>query len=462
MDVDLMTPPLEEATHETPPPAAVEGHARRDLVAEIMLHSEPVVHILGVPPHWLARWGTTAMVGVVAFLVALAWLIHYPDVVPAAVVITTPVPPATVVAQTNGHLIDLAIHEGDYVDRGEVLARIRNTADPTAVAQLTAMVAQWEDDQGALGTVDANLATLSLGELQGDYAAVARAQAAYSYNLTVDPIGVRMRTLAAEKAPLQERLDSLQRQRGLLVEEIAVAQRDLSRVIELARHQDASLLTVDDRARTVLAAQEKLEGVVVDLANTHLELDRIDQTLTELRTQDRQQRQDLRVALLEAIKTLSGKLAMWERTYVLRAPISGKVSLSRYWTDSQFVRMGDDVMAIVPAGQQTPLGKLSVPINRAGSVQIGEAVFIRLDNYPAEQFGLLKGVITTISPVPQGGHYAAEVALPSGMVTTFGRGLIYQQEMQGQAEIVVENLRVIDRIFYQFRRLFSHETVGHP
>ena len=47
---------------------------------------------------------------------------------------------------------------------------------------------------------------------------------------------------------------------------------------------------------------------------------------------------------------------------------------------------------------------------------------------------------------------------PSG-VTAFGEHLSYQQEMQGQAEIVVEDLRVIDRLLYQFRRLFRNNAV---
>ena len=100
MDGDL-TP---ELLTETLPDLTVETLPSRDRIAEIILHSEPVVQILGVPPRWLARWGATLMVGIVSFLLGLAWLIHYPDVVTASVVVTTPLPPATVVAQASGHL----------------------------------------------------------------------------------------------------------------------------------------------------------------------------------------------------------------------------------------------------------------------------------------------------------------------------------------------------------------------
>src|SRR5678815_1029791 len=75
----------EELSVLEPAGFAEEGAPARDRVAEIILHSEPVVQILGVPPRWLARWGATVMAAVVSFLVALAWVIHYPEVVPASV-----------------------------------------------------------------------------------------------------------------------------------------------------------------------------------------------------------------------------------------------------------------------------------------------------------------------------------------------------------------------------------------
>jgi multidrug resistance efflux pump len=444
------------------PELLVETPPARDRVAEIILHSESVVQILGVPPRWLARWGATVMVGVVGFLIGLAWLIHYPEVVPASVVITTPVPPATVVARASGHLETLTVRDGDTVQSGAVLARIHNSADPAAVTRLEAALTEWQANRGLSQNEIATFAALPLGELQGDYAAMARAYAAYDWHVTADPMGVQIRALSAQRAPLSERIEALQQQQVLLEREVAVSQREYERAAELVRHQDASLLTLDDRERQVIDGKRGLQGNLIELANTRLDSTRIDQTITEMAVRDRQQRQDLKVAWQEAMKTLSGKLALWERTYVLRAPIAGKVSLSQFWTDSQFIRTGDDVMAIVPANSRDPIGRVSLPINRAGSVQIGQAVFIRLDNYPGEQFGLVKGRIIAISPVPLAGRYAVDATLVEGLVTTSGQRLAYQQEMQGQAEIIVEDLRVIDRIFYQFRRSMRSQTVVAP
>jgi len=453
MDVDVESPL--GMTEEAPPVA-------RDRIAEIVMHSEAVVQILGTPPNWLARWGACAMVCVVGFLVALAWLIHYPDVVHASVIVTTPLPPATVVAQASGHLETLMVRDGDSVARDAILGRLHSSSDPAAVTQLEAVLAEWRDGREPSDNAIAALTTLPLGELQGDYATMARAHAAYAWHLAVDPIGAQIPGLTAQRAPLFEKIESLKRQSVLLAQEAAMAEGGVARTVQLLKHNDASLETLDDRQRVVLGAKRALQGNLVDLANTQLELSRLDQTLIEMTMRDRQQRQDLLVTLQESVRTLGSRLAAWERTYVLRAPIAGTVSLSRFWTDSQFVRAGDEVMAIVPAEARTPIGRVSLPASRAGEVATGQTVFVSLDNYPAEQFGLLQGRVVAIAPVPLGARYSVEVSLPDGLTTTFGRRLTYQQEMQGQAEIVVEDLRVIDRLFQQFRRLTRNGTVVPP
>jgi hypothetical protein len=327
---------------------------------------------------------------------------------------------------------------------------------------LEAALSEWQSGQGLSENSVAEFAALPLGELQGDYAAMAHAYEAYNWHVTADPIGVQIRTLTAQRAPLADRLAALEQEQALLGQEVTVAERGYGRTSELVRHQDASLLTLDDRERQVIDAKREQQNNTIELANTRLDVARITETLTEMATRDRQQRQDLSIALQEAMKTLSAQLALWERTYVLRAPISGQVSLSHFWTDSQFIHAGDDVMAIVPAASRDPIARISLPISRAGSVKIGQVVFIRLDNYPSEQFGLLRGRVTAMSQVPLGGHYAVDVAMVGGLTTTFGRQLTYQQGMQGQAEIVVEDLRVIDRIFYQFRRSLRGQTVAPP
>jgi multidrug resistance efflux pump len=414
--------------------------------------------VLGVPPHWLVRWGSTAIFLTLGLLLALSWIIHYPDVVPARVVITTATPPSRVIAQASGDLVDVRVRENDRTKRGALLAVIQSSAEPAAVFGL-------RERLSAVG-VDSDHPSLSidfpenlpLGELQGDYSTFIKNYRALRYYVELDPVGQEVRTLEPQLAHYRERLDGYLRQRDIFAQEIAVIERDYRRVRELASRQVASSRNVDDKERELLQARRALEGVQIDVTNTRLDVNRLEQSLTQLRLRDRQQRQDLQLTLAESCKNLRSRLAVWDRTYVLRAPIDGQVSLFKFWSDNQFVKTGEEVLTIVPDATQPPLGKLTMPVANSGKVKPRQTVYIRLDNYPYQEYGLLKGVVKTISPVPREARYAIEVALPQALRTSFGKHLDFHHEMQGRAEIVTEDLRLLERIFYQIRRLLMGDA----
>ena len=66
-----------------------------------ILYSDPVKEIISNPPRRIIRWGTAVIALVFILLLVLAWLIRYPDIVSAPVVITTENPPVTLVSKTK-------------------------------------------------------------------------------------------------------------------------------------------------------------------------------------------------------------------------------------------------------------------------------------------------------------------------------------------------------------------------
>ena len=87
---------------------------------------------------------------------------------------------------------------------------------------------------------------------------------------------------------------------------------------------------------------------------------------------------------------------------------------------------------------------------------MGQRDNIRLANYPDREFGVLKGEIKNISLVPdKDGNLLIDVALPNGLKTSYNKQIAFQQEMKGSAEIVTEDLRLIERILYQFKSIFE-------
>ena len=83
----------------------------------------------------------------------------------------------------------------------------------------------------------------------------------------------------------------------------------------------------------------------------------------------------------------------------------------------------------------------------------GQGVNIRLENYPFEQFGLLHGKISSISVMPGEDKYWVTIELPEHLVTNQNKTLAFKQQLSGTTEIITEDLRLLERFFYQFRKL---------
>ena len=64
--------------------------------------------------------------------------------------------------------------------------------------------------------------------------------------------------------------------------------------------------------------------------------------------------------------------------------------------------------------------------------------------------------MNNISATPdKEGNLLIDVALPNGLDTSYEKKIIFQQEMTGTADIVTEDLRLIERLLYQFRDMFK-------
>lgn len=64
---------------------------------------------------------------------------------------------------------------------------------------------------------------------------------------------------------------------------------------------------------------------------------------------------------------------------------------------------------------------------------------------------------TSLTPDDKGNYYV-DVLLPKGLQTSFGKKLAFDRELKGSAEIVTEDLRLIERFFYQIRKLLGYQA----
>jgi len=82
-----------------------------------------------------------------------------------------------------------------------------------------------------------------------------------------------------------------------------------------------------------------------------------------------------------------------------------------------------------------------------------------LQNFPENEYGILCGTVQHISLVPtQTGetvYYSVEIALTNGLVTTYKKELPYLSNIQGQADIIAEDLSLLERLVLPVKKILK-------
>ena len=90
----------------------------------------------------------------------------------------------------------------------------------------------------------------------------------------------------------------------------------------------------------------------------------------------------------------------------------------------------------------------------------GQKVNIRLQNFPENEYGILRGTVKNISLVPvqtgeAAANYSVEISLSNGLITTYKKELPYLSDMQGQADIITEDISLLERFFLPMKKILK-------
>lgn len=423
------------------------------------IRSTEVQEIMGFIPHWLIRWGITLFFAVILVLLAGSWFFKYPDIIRSSIVVTTLDPPATVVARSSGKIRDLFVKDNQEVKEGDILAVIETAADYKHVFELKA---QLELFKPILTNFDPEYfiksefkRDYSLGGLQSNYEIFQKNYSDYQYFLRLNYHQTKISSLEEQIDKHNKYLEQLKRQRDILSEEFTLQEQQFDRIKVLLKDGIVSQNDYESAKSAYLQKKHSFEGAKTVLTNEEMQIAQLQESILDLQMQYRQQKKSLQLLLKQAYDNLTSQISLWEYQYVLKAPISGVVSFTAYWSVNQNVKTGDNVITIVPDESGKIAGKLILPIEGSGKVKPGQRVNIKFSNYPHEQYGMVLGKIQSKSLVTMDKAYIVEVELVNGLTTNYGKTLDFTQEMQGAAEIITEDIRLLERIITPLKSLIE-------
>lgn len=421
---------------------------------ELELRSEEVQEILTRVPHWMIRWGSVVVLIIILSLFFVSWLIKYPDIISTQIVISTNIPPEKLVTKVSGKIESLLIKDKMLVSKNTPLAIIENSANYHDVFLLKSIVDTINIDKSKFPFE--KLKSVQLGEIESFFAMFQKESIADDLNTKLKPYQVEGRAENYEAIQLNERLNLLESQKSINQHELILQKNDLDRYEILYNKGIVATQEIEKQRLIFLQFQKNYKSVLSSISQLKSSLNELNKNSKTTQINENKENINLERNVIQAFYQLKKAIKDWELNYVLRSSIDGKVTFLQIWAENQTVNGGDNVFAIIPSNKKEYIGMVKAPAQNSGKIKVGQTVNIRLANYPDREFGIIKGIVKAISLTPdKEGNLLIRVFLPNDLETSYKKQISFQQEMSGTADIVTDDLRLIERLLYQFRDIFK-------
>jgi len=408
----------------------------------VEIRSEEVQEIISHVPAGVTRWGLTVIFFVMLTLVSTTWFIKYPDLLVATVVITTTPAPVSLVSRSSGKITVLK-QDNEVCQKGDVVAFIQSNADVGAVLDLEKKLTQNIAEINATG---------ALGDLQLYYSALLNTQTAVTIFHQNGAFDKQIDQLDRQLITYQKLNRSLASQQHIASQELQLAMQKF-KTDSILYEQKVTAAMDFNQSKTIWLQQQRVaKAIETTRIGNELQVNQIQKQINDLNIQKVEQQQKLEVALSNATYELLGQIEKWKEVYLFTATRNGRIAHLGFFENDAFVEAGRPLFSIVPEKGKL-MARAELPIRGSGKVKIGQRVNIRLENYPFEQFGLLRGTIHSISEIPNLDKYYISIELPDRLYTSQKKMLTFKQQLSGTTEIITEDLRLLERFFYQFRKL---------
>ncbi len=255
--------------------------------------------------------------------------------------------------------------------------------------------------------------------------------------------------LQADAAAQKERRGRLEP----LVKEGALSKERLFESEQALRDRQSSIIESQGELQRTVTESEQLQA---GLAQKKAEGQAIQLEAAQQTQQLEVERNQLKAKIAETQNLLNRAKAQLKQSF-LTAPVDGVVSSLNVRNIGEVVQPGQTVAEIAPHDAPLVLSAI-LPNQEAGFVKLGMPVQVKLDAYPYQDYGIVPGKVTSISPDAKrderlGPVYQIEVALERKEVMANQQSIPFKAGQTANAEIVIRRRRIADILLAPFRQL---------
>ncbi len=431
-------------------------------MSEIIKHeirSPELQEVMSEIPGSFLRWGLLLFFAIILAILGVTWFINYPDVVTAPLTITTYNSPAPLTAKSGGLIEKLVVDNGEDVTTDQPVAIIENTAQYDDILVLVAFLDTLEGNPGWQDDVTKYIPPegLSIGEVQTSYSRFLTNFFQFREYLRQSYIDSKLKLLDQQIRKQHEYTAELLSQEKLSAEDLDLVLRSYERdsVLYYSKLHSVTLSEYERSKQALIQKKSAHSSLKASITNNESAALKMKETRLDLLVQLDKELHQYKLDLDDSFKMLLLAIDQWKEKYLIKSPVKGRITFTSYWNINQVIKAGEILATVIPDDPSRIIARANVPVSGLGKVKTGQEVNIKLAGFPYMEYGVLKGKISTLSLVPAGDYYIADIDLVNSLRSTYGINLGFINEMTGTADIITDNSRLIFRLIKPLRSVFK-------
>jgi len=419
------------------------------------IRSEEVQEVLGTPPAWIVRYGTILALAFLSLFLVVAANYQYPDTVEGRIVITFSEPPRSLVAPKSGRVADILVQNNQFVDEGQLLVVFDDAGDFNHITHLQDLMSAIPAEDEASIVAFSPEKSLDLGEIQEDFLNFLEKKNKAIREKEQSKKPEIVDSFSAQIQSLQKNILILSSKKELIIKQI---NNSLKRENELKRkvqQREAAQTDVNAVTAEIRTLRIDLQEITENISRKESEVEALRSRINASQLDSQNARLNSSDELVSSFTQLKLRVDQWVENNLVYAPVEGKVEFNELLSKQQFLRKDEAIMVVIPAQSQFMKGRMRVGIQKSGFVEPTQETIIRLDKYPFEAYGALKGRVTYKATVPDANNEVLVEILLTSFQTTRNETIEASEVLVGDARIITEKRTLLLRIFDSLRGLLA-------
>ena len=414
------------------------------------IKSEEVQAIVDRMPTRWAKYVSLMTFILISLIIISGFIISYPDTVDGQISVTASIAPVRIVANTSGRLILLKENKS-RLHTGEVIAYIESGANYKDILLIDSLLNRFIPGND---NIDRFPSSFLLGDLSSAYNSFVIANNEFE-RLSNTDIYATMREIINRQIKADKNVISNMNKELMMKKQIIVGSAEQLIIDE--NLLEIAAITEDEyegKLQSHLSKEESFLNLRSSLLIKQSDINKNNLEIQRIVLEEKDMIEKALSELISSTNNLASMIRLWKEKYLQSATLDGELEYQGFWRDNSFVSSGQELFTIIPE-ENDIIGEVIIPSIGAGKVETGQTANVKINKFPYDEYGLLKGRVESISRVSNkietregsGEAYQVIISFPDGFKSNYGINLALDFESKGTAEIIIKPKRLAERLF---------------